>query len=154
MHNAARLFVANFGIDQNNNGVLDPNEIDSSSNFYLIPQLHVQYTAFIMQEWVDNPLGDNTQPRIFQGDNRTDASGRAIFNRNSQAYRARESFTMIPTQVHDADGLKDGSFVPSVGTTVEYNKGDSLDANGHLTVAALIDNVLNDNTLKTRRDTG
>jgi hypothetical protein len=116
----------------------------------LIPQRHVQYTAFIMQEWLDNPFGDNSQPRIFQGDNRTDAAGRAIFNRNSLAYRARESFTIIPTQVHDADGLKDGSFSASVGTTVEYNKNDSLDANGHLTVAALIDNVFPDNTLKTK----
>lgn len=125
-----RYFIG-VGVDLNGNGVLEPNEVDRQANVFLIPQLQVQYTAFIMQQWVDNPLDDD-HVTIFKGDSRTDAAGRAIFDNNNNNYRDRENFTIIPTQIHDADGIKDGSFTPSVGETFEYYKPTSVDANGNL----------------------
>jgi hypothetical protein len=159
----SRYFIG-VGPDLNGDGILEPNEIDRQANVFLIPQLQVQYTAFIPWQYIVDPaVVVNPFPvppefvDIFKGDNRLDASGHALFNVNSTDYRIRESLTVIPIQAHSANGIQDISIKP--GESAVYNYLNSVDANRNLlpnatplaTATAVINNVNNTVTITSQR---
>lgn len=141
-----REFTIKLGFDDNANGNLDAGEIERTTKIYVVPILNIQISTFIKYEWVDGPPFSGV---IYEGDNRIAANGQAIFGRNINAFRTRQTVKAIALDSYDSDGIQTGSIVNTAGTSIEYDKTSSVTATNNISAAANADTILGDGTLKT-----